>query len=79
MTLRVIHPYSHFSYSHTSGQVYNGNEHVRSLPTGPKAEQSKSSDLDCGWGDPGSNLGKGMCFFLDCELSGSHVACSHTW
>ena len=32
---------------------------------GPIAERSKSSDLDRGWGDPGSNLGKGM-FFSGC-------------
>ena len=30
---------------------------------GPKAERSKSSDLDCGWGDPGSNPGEGRNFF----------------
>ena len=27
---------------------------------GPIAEWSKSSDLDCSWGDPGSYLGGGM-------------------
>ena len=31
---------------------------------GPIAERSKSSDLDCGRGDPGSNPGEGMCFFF---------------
>ena len=30
---------------------------------GPIAERSKSSDLDCGREDPGSNSGEGMCFF----------------
>ena len=30
---------------------------------GPIAEQSKSSDIDCGRGDLGSNPGRGMCFF----------------
>ena len=33
------------------------------LEAGPIAKQSKSSDLDCGQGNPGSNPGKGMCFF----------------
>ena len=46
---------------------------------GPIAERSKSSDLDCGRGDPGSNPGEGMCFFRDGELSGSHIVCFHTW
>ena len=40
---------------------------------GPITEQSKSSDLDCGWGDLGSNPGEGMCFFRDGEVSGSHT------
>ena len=31
---------------------------------GPIAKRSKSSDLDCGRGDPGSNPGEGMCFFF---------------
>ena len=30
---------------------------------GPIAEQSKSSDLDCGRGNPGSNPGEGRNFF----------------
>ena len=46
---------------------------------GPLAEQSRSSDLDCGQGDLGSNPGKGVCFFWDAELSGSHIACFHRW
>ena len=46
---------------------------------GPIAERSKLSDLDCGPGDPGSNPGKGMCFFRDGELSGSRIACLHMW
>ena len=29
---------------------------------GPIADQSKLSDLDCGRGDPGSNLSEGLCF-----------------
>ena len=49
------------------------------LQVGPIAEQSKSSDLDCGWGDPGSNPGGCMYFFRDGELSGSHIACFQTW
>ena len=39
---------------------------------GPIAERSKSSDLDCGRGDPSSNPGKGRffsAFFRDGELS----------
>ena len=36
-------------------------------------------DLDCGQGDPGSNPGEGMSFFLDGELSGSHIVCFHMW
>ena len=39
---------------------------------GPIAERSKSSDLDCGRGDPGSNPGEGRnfsTFFQDGELS----------
>ena len=43
------------------------------------AERSKSSDLDSGQGDLGSNPGEGMCFFWDGELSGSHTVCFHTW
>ena len=31
---------------------------------GPIAEWSKSSDLDCGREDPGSNPGEGRNFFL---------------
>ena len=38
---------------------------------GPKAERYKSSDLDCGQGDPGSNPGKAARFFGDSELSRS--------
>ena len=39
---------------------------------GPIAERSKSSDLDCGRGDPGSNPSEGrnfFYFFRDDELS----------
>ena len=35
---------------------------------GPIAECSKSSDLDCGCGDPGSIPGEDMCFFRDGEI-----------
>ena len=31
---------------------------------GPMAQRSKQSDLDRGRGDPGSNLHKGMLFFV---------------
>ena len=43
----------------------NGNKtfHLILLLAGPIAEQSKSSDLDCGRGDPGSNPGEGRNFF----------------
>ena len=37
------------------------------------AERSKSSDLDCSRGDPGSNPGEDG----DGELSGSHIAYFH--
>ena len=33
------------------------------LQAGPIAERSKSSDLDCGRGDPGSNPSEGRNFF----------------
>ena len=33
------------------------------IKAGPIAERTKSSDLDCGWGDPGSNPGEGRNFF----------------
>ena len=46
---------------------------------GPIVKRSKSSDLNCGREDLGSNPGKGMCFFWDGELCGSHLACFHTW
>ena len=49
------------------------------IKSGPIAKGSKLSDLDCGQGDLGSNPGKGMCFFPDGELSGSHIACFYTW
>ena len=43
---------------------------------GTIAERSKSSDLDCGWGDPGSNPGEGRffsAFFRDGELSVTRI------
>ena len=38
---------------------------------GPIAEQSKSSDLDRSWGDPGSNPGRGR-IFLDGQKEAVH-------
>ena len=38
------------------------------MEAGPIAKQSKSSDLDWGRGDPGSNPGEGMCLFLYSEF-----------
>ena len=43
---------------------------------GPIAERSKSSDLVCGRGDPGSNPGEGRlfsAFFQDGELSVTRI------
>ena len=34
------------------------------VKAGPIAERSRSSDLDCGRGDPGSNPGEGRFFLL---------------
>ena len=52
---------------------------IEHFKAGPIAERSKSVDIDCGPGDPGSNPGNGMCFFWDGELSGRHIACFHMW
>ena len=50
---------------------------------GPIAERSKSSDLDRGRGDPGSNLGEGMnkkCFRVgDGKRNVHHIVCVHSW
>ena len=81
MLFRTLnHGIGHISKYKTISQHINFEKRLWIIKTcvkaGPIAERSKWSDLDCGRGDPGSNLGEGRffsAFFWDGELSVTRI------